>query len=408
MSRLAAWLRDSFAHRPWWMNALMVLCAFIAYVYVPWDFLFKPVARDQEAWFGLLLHGRAAKMTEPLHFLIYATGAFGFWRMKSWMWPWAAVYAAVVAFGMFTWPITYKGGAGGWILGIASAAPFVWIAYALWDSKHLFGKTQLALRERYGDWALVTGASAGIGEEFARALAAEGISCVLTARRKERLAELATELETRWNVQTRVVAADLSTPGGADLLVDAVSDIDLAILVNNAGVGYAGRFDKQDPDRLRAMVELNCTSPVVLTSRLLPKMIERTRGAIIVVGSTAGRQALPFLGVYAATKAFDLLFGEALFVELRDRGIDVTVLMPGPVATEFERSAGETRVDPSADELPENCVRIALEALGRQPAVVSGTWMNFVRANVNRVLPRAVMAFVAGDFTERQTPANMR
>ena len=102
------------------------------------------------------------------------------------------------------------------------------------------------------------------------------------------------------------------------------------------------------------------------------------------------------------------MLGEALWAELREVGIDVSVLMPGPVASEFEQVAGETRPDASADEAPDDAVRIALAALGRQPSVVSGTWMNFARANANRLLPRAVITAIAGDYMSRQTPADMR
>jgi short-subunit dehydrogenase len=407
MNRLQSWLSEQFQRRPWWMNLLMVFCFFMAVVYVPWDFFMKPVSADQEAWLGILLRGWAAKATEPIHWAIYAAGAYGFWRMRDWMWPWAAVYAASVAFGMFWWPIVYLGGFGSVVLGLISLTAFGALAWALWRAQEQFAAKPPALSERYGEWAVVTGASAGIGREFARALARDGMSCVLTARREDRLRELADELEKSWNVDTKVVAADLADPSGVDRIAAAVEGLDVALLVNNAGFGYVGRFEKQDPQRLRAMIEVNCTAPVLLTAKLLPALVKRGRGAVVVVGSTAGRQPLPFLGVYAASKGFDLLFGEALWVELRDRGIDVLVLQPGPVATEFEEVSGENRVNPTAAERPEQTVRIALEALGRQPSVVSGPWINWARANANRLLPRSVLALVASDFTEQQTPPEM-
>ena len=164
----------------------------------------------------------------------------------------------------------------------------------------------LNLRERYGEWALVTGASAGIGLEFARAFARAGLSCVLAARREDRLKALGDELSKAHGIQTRAVAVDLAAQDGADKLADAVADLPIGILVNNAGFGYAGRFDKLETDRLRAMVMVNCVAPVVLTSRILPAMVKRGRGAVIIVGSVAGRQPLPLHAVYSATKAFDL------------------------------------------------------------------------------------------------------
>ena len=274
----------------------------------------------------------------------------------------------------------------------------------LWRARPRFQPPPHSLRERYGEWALVTGASVGIGAEFARALAREGLSCVLTARREDPLRALASELEQAHGVATRVVVADLADAAGADAVVAAVSDLEIAVLVNNAGVGYVGRFDKQDTERLRAMVQLNCVAPVVLTSRLLPALRERGRGAIVVVGSIAGRQTLPLHGVYSATKAFDLLFGEALSIELRGQGIDVLVVEPGPTATEFQAVAGEIA---HYGEPASNVVRLALESLGRQPSVVSG-WFNWLRANAAaRLLPRPLVAWIARDVVAVQTPKEM-
>jgi short-subunit dehydrogenase len=227
---------------------------------------------------------------------------------------------------------------------------------------------------------------------------------VLSARREDRLRELASELEKNHHVATRVVAADLAAPDGAERLAAAVADLDLAILVNNAGFGLAGRFDRCDPARVREMVQLNCLAPVVLTARILPRLLERGRGAVVITGSVAGRQPMPLHGVYAATKAFDLLFGEALAVELRDRGIDVLVLEPGPTETEFQQVAGEIA---HAGEPADRVVEAALDALGRQASVVSG-WWNWLRANAaGRLAPRSLVAYAARDWMARQTPPDV-
>src|SRR5262249_2625881 len=155
------------------INALMVFCAFMAFVYVPWDFLWKPVSRDEEVWLGIMFTGWGAKLTEPLHWAIYAAGFYGFYRMRSWMWPLAAAYVLTVAFGMLVWALLYIG-ANGIPLGVLGFASFGFLARALWNAEPLFGEERVPMRERYGEWALVTGASAGIGEAFARALAREG------------------------------------------------------------------------------------------------------------------------------------------------------------------------------------------------------------------------------------------
>ena len=399
------WLRGLFEGRPTWMNALMVFCGFMAFIYLPWDFLIKPVAGDEEVWFGLRLTGWGAKLSEPFHWAIYAAGWYGFRNMKGWMWPWSAVYAGQVALGMLLWNFVYVGGFGGVVLGLASFVPFAALTYALWQADGLFGAARPPLRERYGDWALVTGASAGIGAEFARALARDGLSVVLTARRAEKLRALASELEKTYHIATRVVAADLADPAGPGRVADAVADLEMAVLVNNAGFGASGRFEKLAPERLREMVQLNCLAPVLLSHRLLPGMLARGRGAIVITGSIAGRQGLPLHGVYSATKAFDLLFGESLAVELEDQGIDVLVLEPGSTETEFQQVANET---PHAGESAAAVVAVALEALGRHHSVISG-WMNWLRANAaQRLAPRRLVTSVAEELMAAQTPENLR
>jgi hypothetical protein len=399
------WLRERFAGRPLWMNALMLFSAYMAFVYVPWDFLAKPLAMDEEVWFGIRFHGVWAKLLEIPHGLVYAAGAYGFWRMRSWMWPWAAVYAAQVAIGMGVWGIVYRGGFTGLLSGAVSFAAFGAITVALWRARDRFQKPRGPLSERYGGWAVVTGASAGIGAEFARALAAEGMPVVLAARREDRLKDLASELERRHGVETRVVAVDLGAPDGGERLAEAVDDLDVGMVVNNAGFGYAGAFAKLELPRLREMVLLNCLAPLVLTARLLPRLRQRGRGAVIVVGSIAGHQPLPLHGVYGATKAFDRLFGESLWGELRGSGVDVLVLEPGSTASEFHQRAGEL---PHAGAPAAEVVRTALDALGQQPSVVHG-WGNWLRANAGvRLLPRSLLALVAKGVVEKQTPAEMR
>jgi short-subunit dehydrogenase len=387
------------------MNLLMVFCAYMAFVYVPWDFLLKPAAVDEEVWFGIRFHGWAAKLTEPLHWAIYAAGWYGFRHMKSWMWPWAAVYAGQVALGMLLWNFVYVGGFGGFLLGVVSFVPFAWLTWALWQADALFGAPRAPLRERYGDWALVTGASAGIGAEFARAFARDGLSVALTARREDRLRELADELEKTYHVATRVIATDLSDPEAAGRVADAVGDLEIAVLVNNAGFGAAGAFDKLDPDRLRQMIQLNCLAPVLLTHRLLPGMRARGRGAIVIVGSVAGHQGLPRHGVYSATKAFDLMFGESLAVELEDHGIDVLVLEPGATETEFQQVAQET---PHPGQSAAEVVATALDALGRRHTVISG-WFNWLRTNAaQRLAPRRMVTSAAEEIIRNQTPEELR
>jgi uncharacterized protein len=186
-----------------------------------------------------------------------------------------------------------------------------------------------------GQIAMVTGASSGIGTEFARALAARGYEIVLVARRRDRLEELAQELGS-----AHVVECDLA--GDPQAAVRKVEELGLTIdlLVNNAGFGTWGRFWELDPDPEAGQVRLNCEAVVVLTRAFVPGMVERGRGGIINVASTAGMQPLPYEAVYAATKAFVRSFSAALRTELRGTGVKLLNVDPGPVATEWQEVAG--------------------------------------------------------------------
>jgi short-subunit dehydrogenase len=402
---IKSWWKAQRERRPWWMNLLFFFCLYVAVIHIPLDFFGTPVARDEQVWFGIVFRGWLAKLLTIPHWIVYGLGAYGFWRMRPWMWPWAAVYTAQVAFAHLVWGIFNLDGIGGFLLALLSPIPFVGLAGALFLERERFERDPIPdLKEQYGPWAVVTGASAGIGAEFARAFARHGLSVVLAARRRERLDALARDIEEAHRVATRVVAVDLTQPNGPDQLAEAVSDLDVGVLVNNAGHGYAGRVDRQETERLRAMVQLNCVAPVVLTSRIVGGMRMRGRGAVIVVGSVAGRQPIPLHAVYSATKAFDLFFGEALWAEMQGTGIDVLVVEPGPTATEFQEMAGEIA---HAGEPAGNVVRIALESLGRQPSVISG-WLNYVRGNLARFLPRSIIALVAGNVMAQWTPADRR
>lgn len=402
---MRAWLRDVLARRPWWMNALLVFCAYMTFVYMPFDFFVKPVASDAEVWFGFLLRGWAAKATEPLHWAIYAAGVYGFWHMRSWMWPWAGLYVAQIAIAMAVWSIGFFGGFEGVAKGAASALPFALLSFALLRARERFQAPRRSLRERYGEWALVTGASSGIGAAFAKALAREGLSVVLSARRREPLDAIATELAAQHGVATRVVVADLAAPDGAAQLAAAVADLEIAVLAANAGFGSIGRFEAQDEARLVAMIQVHCTAPLVLTQRLLPAMRARGRGAVLFTGSLAAKQPMPLHATYAASKAFIALFGEALWAELRGSGVDVLVVEPGTTATAFQSVAGEIEHEGTT---PEAVVALALERLGQQPSVGVG-WWRWLRGNLGmRLLPRSLLARVAHDVVTKQTPPALR
>ena len=127
--------------RPWWMNLIFYFCVYMTFVYLPFDLFWKPVAADHEIWFGFALTGWWAKATEPLHWLIYGAGAYGFWKMKSWMWPWAAVYSTQVVIAMFVWNIVNDNG-GGWLAGAIAATIFAVPMVALWRAKPRFANAE--------------------------------------------------------------------------------------------------------------------------------------------------------------------------------------------------------------------------------------------------------------------------
>jgi short-subunit dehydrogenase len=186
--------------------------------------------------------------------------------------------------------------------------------------------------------ALVTGASSGIGSELARGLAARGHGVTLTARRAERLEELASELSSKHGVRAEVVPADLADTPDRDRLAAEIAErgLTVEVLVNNAGFGIYRAFADNDRERELQQVRLLVEAVVDLDARYVPGMAERGRGAIINVSSTAGFQPLPGNGTYAAAKSFVLYHSEALHEELRDRGVTVTALCPGPVRSEFQ------------------------------------------------------------------------
>jgi uncharacterized protein len=243
--------------------------------------------------------------------------------------------------------------------------------------------------------ALVTGASAGLGVEFARQLSKRGYALVLAARRKERLEELAAELGN-----ARAVAVDLSkASAAAKLMADIEANGEtIDLLVNNAGFGLIGRFAELDAKRERQMIDLNIGVLTDLCRAVAPGMIERKAGGIINVASTAAFQPGPKMALYFATKAFVLSLTEALHEELKPHGIKVSCLCPGPTRTEFGDVAGfggNGLFDKVAMEAPE-VVAVGLRGLDKNKAVVVPGILNKLSANSGRFAPRAVVRKIAG------------
>jgi len=246
--------------------------------------------------------------------------------------------------------------------------------------------------DEYGDrWALITGASSGIGAAFARKLSALGMHLVLTARREDLMRELADELDTRHGTRTEVIVADLSEGDAPGKLVEEIErrGIDIELLVNNAGFAIVGDQEHTDIDRVQAMLQLNVAAVTELTHRLLRPMLQRGHGAVINVSSVTGFQPVAYMGAYAASKAFVLHFSEALWSEVRDQGVTVMALCPGATRTSFFEVAGVPGwLKKRSCQDPDRVVRGALKGLekGRQ-FWVSG-WKNYLRSLVVRLATR--------------------
>lgn len=246
-----------------------------------------------------------------------------------------------------------------------------------------------------GSWALVTGASEGLGADLAATLAGRGFRLILTARREEVLNDLALELSAGGSPEVRVVPMDLSVPGAGQHLADRVqeSGVDVDILVNNAGFGLWGPWLASDEEDEVAMLRLNMESLTVLTRRLVPAMVARRRGGVLNVASTAAFLPGPFMTVYYATKAYVLSFSEGLREELRGTGVAVTCLCPGPVRTGFQARAG--MVLPSTFRLAEtssaSVARAGVDGLLRDRALVIPGLLNRMVTLLPRVLPRTIV-----------------
>ena len=244
--------------------------------------------------------------------------------------------------------------------------------------------------------ALITGASSGIGAEFARQLASRGTDVVLVARSRDRLQQLAEELQERYEIRATVLAGDLTRPEDIERVYEETEGRGTAIdlLVNNAGFGDYGQFAESDRAKILSMVQLNVMALVDLTHRFLQPMRQRGSGCIVNVGSIASFQALPYFAVYAATKAFVLSFSEALWAENDKTGVKILAICPGPTDTNFFEVSGSPPSNGNSSQLasPETVVREAIAALDRDTAcTIAGGLVNQAIATLPRLFPRDVL-----------------
>jgi short-subunit dehydrogenase len=249
-----------------------------------------------------------------------------------------------------------------------------------------------------GRWALITGASAGIGWAFAERLAGSGTHLVLTARRKARLEELAAKLSEQHLVRVETFAADLGHAGAADAIWAFTQGKGIAVdlLINNAGFGAYGEFHTLDLARQLEMIQVNIGAVVNLAHLFLPAMIERRRGDILILASTAGFQGVPYMATYAATKSFDLLFAEALAEEVCSYGVRVCALCPGSTESEFHEVAKQTVDGSPIKESADKVARVGLEALASGKSYVISGAHNYLSTHLQRLAPRRLVNRMAG------------
>jgi uncharacterized protein len=255
-------------------------------------------------------------------------------------------------------------------------------------------KEHNVITEWRGKWALVTGASAGIGLELAKQLAAGGANLVLTARRADRLQQLAADLSAKHSIRAEILSADLTRPEAPAEIFSATSQKNLTIdlLVNNAGFGAFGNAWEIPVERMLEMIQVNCSAVVSLTRLYMPPMIARRSGDILIVASLAAFQPVPYNSVYAATKAFDLLFAQGIAEEARPHGVRVCALCPGSAETEFQKVADQPDRAYRSAETAAKVARVGLEALAAGKSYVVSGFKNKLMLESQRLAPRSLVA----------------
>lgn len=251
---------------------------------------------------------------------------------------------------------------------------------------------KLRLKQKYGPWALVTGGAMGLGASFSEALASCGLDVILLDRAADSLGSQADRVRERFpGVQVREYVADLADQAQVDGVLDDLEDLEIGLLVACAAHSGVGSWLDVSLDEKIRQIQVNCVAVTSMADRLSRLMVARGRGGIIVVSSMAGQLGTFLVSTYAATKAFDLVLGESLWIELRERGVDVLALMPGPTSTPgFERSLPSEGRSPAGVRVmkPDAVVHEALDALGKRPSLVAGRWNRAGGFLVQRILPR--------------------
>lgn len=258
----------------------------------------------------------------------------------------------------------------------------------------------MSFKEKYGSWAIITGASSGLGVEFAHQLAEKGLNLVLVARREELMVELAQKIQSKYPVEVRIIALDLAKEGFYNELAEKTSDLDIGLIVNNAGMNLEGHFYRGDLDRNIQMIRLNMEAPFTIAYEMGKKFIERGKGGIIFTASSSSFQATPYLSHYGATKAYLLSLAESMNYEFKDKGVDVIALCPGMTESEMTKGMKGNPIVMKAAPV----VKLAIDNLGKQAYVVPGLGNKIQAFMTQRVLGRDLSRVITGSLMKRVLP----
>jgi short-subunit dehydrogenase len=259
-------------------------------------------------------------------------------------------------------------------------------------------RLRLGFTERYGTWALIAGASEGLGAAYAKALAERGMNLFLVARRRVLLDQLAERLRGSFNVEVRCCEGDLADPAFLETLHATCSGLEIGLIVCNAAQAPIGEFASRDVGELMRVVDVNVRAPVALLRAFLPDMTARGRGAVVIMTSLTGNQGTPRIAAYAASKAFARVLAESLWFELKDHGIDVVACCAGAVRTPgYAMAAGK---DAPGTLDAEKVVERALRALGHGPVVIPGFVNRVATVFMTRLLPRRTAIAIMGTSTD--------
>jgi short-subunit dehydrogenase len=243
------------------------------------------------------------------------------------------------------------------------------------------------------NWAIITGASSGIGEAFTDRFALSGYNLILISRTKNKLLKIKQEYEFKYGIMIEVIPVDLTDNDSIGIIKPVISDKKIDILVNNAGFGIAGNFIDQEVGDLENMIRLNCIAPILLTKLVINLMIKENKGNIIFLGSLLSFLPTPFNAVYAATKAFDESLAASLWFELKNYNINVISVNPGTTKTNFHKRAGLKRSNTGRE--PEEIVKTTLKFLGKKPSVIDGL-KNKIVYFISRIVTRKFFIKLTG------------